>query len=83
MKSINSEQIVILGDKTGGGSGMPFSAELPNGWRVRFSASPHYDKNMNSIEEGIMPDIKIDMAMEDMLKYKDTLIEEAYKVINQ
>lgn len=83
MKSINSKQIVILGDKTGGGSGMPFSAELPNGWRVRFSASPHYDKNMNSIEEGIMPDIKIDMAMEDMLKYKDTLIEEAYKVINQ
>lgn len=83
MKSIGGENIIILGDKTGGGSGMPFSAELPNGWRVRFSASPHYDKEMKSIEEGIMPDIKIDMTDEDLLDFRDTLIEEAYKVINQ
>ena len=28
---------------TGGGSGLPFSSELPNGWSVRFSASPMYE----------------------------------------
>ena len=30
--------VTILGDQTGGGSGLPFSSELPNGWAVRFSA---------------------------------------------
>ena len=35
--------VTLVGDKTGGGSGLPFSSELPNGWGVRFSASPHLD----------------------------------------
>ena len=26
----------IVGDRTGGGAGLPFSAELPNGWLIRF-----------------------------------------------
>ncbi|MDR2627292.1 MAG: S41 family peptidase [Dysgonamonadaceae bacterium] len=46
----------ILGSTTGGGGGLPFSAELPNGWSVRFSASPMLDAAMNHIEEGIAPD---------------------------
>ena len=29
----------IVGDITGGGSGMPFSSELPCGWGIRFSPS--------------------------------------------
>lgn len=33
----------IVGDRTGGGAGMPFSSELPNGWSVRFSACPMYE----------------------------------------
>lgn len=40
--------VTLVGDKTGGGSGLPFSSELPNGWGVRFSASPHLDAQ-NSI----------------------------------
>jgi C-terminal processing protease CtpA/Prc len=68
---------VIIGDKTGGGSGLPFSSELPNGWSVRFSASPMFDPNMNHIEFGIEPDIKINMTTEDMMKGKDTIIETA------
>ncbi len=39
--------VTTIGDKTGGGSGMPFTSELPNGWSVRFSASPHFDAEMN------------------------------------
>lgn len=68
---------VIIGDKTGGGSGLPFSSELPNGWSVRFSASPMYDPDMKHIEFGVEPDIKVDMASEDMQKGKDTIIETA------
>ena len=33
-------QVTVMGDRTGGGSGLPFSSELPNGWSVRFSACP-------------------------------------------
>ena len=29
--------VSIIGSTTGGGSGMPFNSELPNGWGVRFS----------------------------------------------
>jgi len=68
---------VIIGDKTGGGSGMPFSSELPNGWSVRFSASPFLDAEHNHIEFGIDPDIKIDMTDDDISKGMDSIIEKA------
>ena len=35
--------VTVMGDVTGGGSGMPMSSALPNGWSVRFSASPMLD----------------------------------------
>ena len=53
---------VLIGDRTGGGAGLPFTSELPNGWGVRFSASPHLDAEKNHIEFGIEPDIKIDLT---------------------
>lgn len=45
----------IVGARTGGGGGLPFSSELPIGWTVRFSACPLFDANLNSIENGIDP----------------------------
>lgn len=58
-------QVTLLGDKSGGGSGLPFTSELPNGWTVRFSASPHLDADKQQIEFGIDPDVKVDMTEED------------------
>lgn len=72
-------QVTILGDRTGGGSGLPFNSELPNGWIVRFSASPILDVNGQHTEDGIDPDIRVEMTKDDMLKGRDTLIEEAVK----
>lgn len=69
--------VTIMGDKTGGGSGMPFTSELPNGWTVRFSASPHFSVDMEQIEWGIDPDIKVDILPEDEAKNVDTIIEKA------
>ena len=74
--------VTLLGDKTGGGSGLPFSSELPNGWSVRFSASPHLDANKQHIESGIEPDIHVDMTDEDEARNIDTIIEAARQVIN-
>lgn len=75
--------VTILGDKTGGGGGMPFSSELPNGWAVRYSASPYYDKNMNQIEFGIAPDIYVSLSTNDVSQGKDTLIETARNLLNK
>ena len=73
--------ITIVGDKTGGGSGLPFTSEIPCGWSIRFSASPMLDSQMNQIEFGINPDVKVDMTSEDMQKGKDTMIEIACKLL--
>ncbi|MFT3994477.1 MAG: S41 family peptidase [Dysgonomonas sp.] len=72
---------VIIGDRTGGGSGLPFSSELPNGWAVRFSSSPMLNAEKQQIEYGIDPDVKVDMTDEDMAKGIDTIIETARKII--
>lgn len=72
----------IIGDKTGGGSGLPFSSELPNGWSIRFSASPMYNVNKEHIEFGIEPDIYTSMTESDKSKGKDTIIEKAREVIH-
>ena len=73
--------VTIVGDKTGGGSGLPFSSEIPCGWSIRFSASPMFDPQMNQLEFGIDPDIKVDMTSEDLQKGKDTIIEYACKML--
>ncbi|MCM1079933.1 MAG: S41 family peptidase [Bacteroidales bacterium] len=70
----------IIGDRTGGGAGMPFSSELPNGWSVRFSACPMYDIDGNSTEQGIAPDVNVALTDEDFVRGKDTIIEYARKL---
>ena len=75
--------VTVMGDRTGGGSGMPFSSELPNGWSVRFSACPMYDAGMNQIEFGIEPDRNVSLTEEDALRHKDTLIEAARDFLKQ
>ena len=69
--------VIVVGDRTGGGAGMPFSSELPNGWSVRFSACPMYDKDGESTEFGIDPDYNVGLSQDDLLKGEDTIIERA------
>lgn len=73
--------VTVVGDQTGGGSGLPMSSELPNGWSVRFSACPHLDKNKQHIEFGIQPDVLCMLDAEDEAKGFDTLIELARKML--
>lgn len=75
--------VTVIGDKTGGGAGMPFSSELPNGWSVRFSACPMYDRNMNCTEFGIEPDHNVQLTDSDFAKGRDTIIEYARNILNQ
>jgi C-terminal processing protease CtpA/Prc len=77
----NFPQVVTVGDVTGGGSGLPFTSELPNGWSVRFSTSPHFDADMNHIEFGIEPEYRIDMDPKDEEKGIDSIIEKARSLL--
>lgn len=53
MKSL--PQVTVIGARTGGGGGMPFTSELPNGWSIRFSACPINSPADEDIEGGIDP----------------------------
>jgi len=71
----------IVGDRTGGGGGLPLSNELPNGWLVRFSACPMFDAAMQHIEWGVEPNVKVDMRSADALAGYDTIIERAIALL--
>ena len=73
--------VTIVGDRTGGGAGMPFSSSLPNGWSVRFSACPTYDAQRQCMEFGIDPDYFVSLTDDDFLRGHDTIIEFARKMI--
>jgi hypothetical protein len=70
-----------LGSSTGGGSGFPFTSELPNGWRLRFSASPILDLHKQHTEFGIEPDIPVILSPDDVENNRDTLIETAIQLL--
>lgn len=74
-------QVTTMGDRTGGGSGLPFSSELPNGWGVRFSACPMLDVDKQHTEFGIDPDVSVSMTEEDIRKGRDTIIEAAIELL--
>jgi C-terminal processing protease CtpA/Prc len=76
-------QVTLIGDKTGGGCGLPFHSELPNGWGVRFSSSPILDANRENTEYGVDPDIRVDIRESDQLNNIDTIIEEALDYLRE
>ena len=74
--------ITLVGDHTGGGSGMPMNNSLPNGWSVRYSACPMYDANKQQTEFGIDPDMKVDLTNDITIgSYRDDIIEAARQLL--
>ena len=74
-------QVTLMGDRTGGGGGIPFSSEIPCGWSVRFSASPVYDAQMKLTENGIEPDIYVNLDPEAALNGHDTMLDTAIEYL--
>lgn len=56
---------------------MPFSSELPNGWGVRFSASPVRDPEGHLTEFGVEPTegCAVDMDPVQALEGRDTMLD--------
>lgn len=81
MKAIPGVRLV--GATTGGGSGMPFNSEIPNGWGVRFSACSMLDPNGVSTEAGVEPSdgCAVDMRPEDAVNGHDTILDFAIALL--
>lgn len=75
--------VTVMGDKTGGGGGLPMSSELPNGWAIRFSSTQTFDVEGNNIEFGIDPDYPLALDAQRQAQRLDSMIEDAIAYINE
>lgn len=77
--------VTIAGARTGGGGGLPFSSELPNGWLIRFSACPINGPNDETIEYGIdpTPGCEVDAPAEELAEGVDAIIDFAIATIKK
>lgn len=73
----------IVGATTGGGSGMPFSSELTNGWGIRFSGSPVRDPQGRLTEFGVDPSegCAVDLDPVEALAGRDTMLDFAVTTV--
>lgn len=76
--------VTVIGDRTGGGSGMPLSYELPVGWGVRMSAAPVLDANGESTESGISPSpgFEVNISPEDTAAGRDPILDAAIRLLS-
>lgn len=83
MKSL--PYVTVVGTRTGGGAGMPFNSELPNGWGVRFSSAPMLDCHRQSTESGVDPSegCALDMDPATVLSGHDTILDFAVALLNR
>lgn len=75
MKSLPNVRIV--GARTGGGGGLPFTSELPVGWSVRFSACPIYAPDGSVTEFGIDPSegCEVHCTSEELAAGRDAILD--------
>ncbi len=75
MKSLPNVRVV--GARTGGGGGLPFSSELPIGWSVRFSACPLLDPEKKITEFGIdpSPECEVHSPEAELAEGRDAILD--------
>lgn len=75
--------VTIVGDRTGGGGGMPVTTELPNGWELHYTATYTELPDGFNIEHGVPPDVSVNTGPQDELQGKDALIEKALELLRK
>ena len=71
----------IVGARTGGGGGLPFSSQLPIGWSIRFSSCPVNDAHDRITEFGIDPDVEVHCTPQQFADGIDTSLDTAFSII--
>ncbi len=73
--------MMVVGDTTGGGLGLPNGGQLPNGWRYRFSITRTLDPAGNNFENGIPPDVTSIITDMERISGQDRVIEKGMELI--
>ncbi|ANQ47758.1 S41 family peptidase [Flammeovirga sp. MY04] len=74
--------MILMGDTTGGGLGLPNGGQLPNGWTYRFSISQTLNLQKSpEFEQGVPVEIPVNMNWDN--KNTDEIIERAILEINK
>ena len=76
-------QVTIMGDATGGGGGAPSFTELSNGWNLRVSNTQLFTIDGINTENGMQPDIKVDITDADLAAGIDTILETALSKLRE
>jgi len=72
------DNIILMGDTTSGGLGLPAVFVLPNGWRCRFSITRTIALDGGNYENGVPPDVPIRLDRQGaLLLRQDNIIEAA------
>lgn len=71
--------VKLVGDTTGGGTGIPTSNQLPNGWLYRYSSSFVRLVGTPQFETGVIPDFVVSTGEQEENMGIDALIEHALK----
>lgn len=71
--------VTVMGQRTGGGGGGNLGYHLSNGWQVAVSVSDFLDKQGQSIEIGVQPDLLIENRPEDLQNGRDVMLERAMR----
>jgi C-terminal processing protease CtpA/Prc len=75
------DNVILVGDRTGGGLGIPNGGQLPNGWTYRFSISQTLSPAGENFENGVPPDIPVLLSKTDRDRGVDTVIERAIQAL--
>lgn len=72
---------ILMGDNTGGGSGVPAGFDLPNGWYLNYSSTVGYTVDGLNFEDGVPVDIMVSTLPTDIASGKDPILERAIQYI--
>jgi Periplasmic protease len=53
------DNMILVGDTTGGGLGLPNGGQIPNGWCYRFSITRNFALDGNNYENGVPPQFTV------------------------
>jgi len=75
--------VTVIGDRTGGGGGIPTYTQLSNGWSLRVSSTQMYNLDFISNENGLSPDREVDVSIADESINIDSILEDALSFLRQ
>ncbi|MDD2387971.1 MAG: S41 family peptidase [Bacteroidales bacterium] len=75
------DNVILVGDTTGGGLGLPNGGQLPNGWTYRFSITQTIAVNGQNYENGVPPNHTVILSDDAAETGIDNVIEFAVNLI--